>query len=157
MAKHDLQRLSSPSRTFSLLLHLIGTGLFALQFHYLNSIVTPLQGTFGGSYQFLTILGLACSGITYVIAVVADLTLNPTLFKVKNVLSIAVTPLEVLISILYGTISAIDRNLLAPPEYRLPFLPDFGFHGMPAVLLTLDLLLLSPPWVRSTRSSPQNS
>ncbi|KAK3362069.1 FAR-17a/AIG1-like protein [Lasiosphaeria ovina] len=33
-----------------------------------------------------------------------------------------------------------------PPELQLPFLPDLGFHAMPAVMLTLDLILLSPPW-----------
>jgi hypothetical protein len=30
--------------------------------------------------------------------------------------------------------------------HELPFIPDFGFHGMPAVILTTDLMGLSPPW-----------
>jgi len=33
-----------------------------------------------------------------------------------------------------------------PPGHELPFIPDFGFHAMPAIMLTLDLMLLSPPW-----------
>jgi hypothetical protein len=37
---------------------------------------------------------------------------------------------------------------LVIPEWapRLPQAIDFGFHVVPAVTLTLDLLLFSPPW-----------
>lgn len=76
----------------------------------------------------------------------ADLTLSQTLFNAKNIISVCSTPLEVLISILYWGISIIDKRLLFPEELQLPFLPDFGFHAMPAIMLTLDLLLFSPPW-----------
>ncbi len=31
-------------------------------------------------------------------------------------------------------------------EVQLGPLPDIGFHLMPALLLTIDLLFLSPPW-----------
>ena len=72
--------------------------------------------------------------------------MNQTFFDIKNVISVCSAPLEVLISTLYWGISLIDKSLLFPPELQLPLLPDVGFHLMPAVMLTIDLLLLSPPW-----------
>lgn len=51
-----------------------------------------------------------------------------------------------MISIFYWGISAIDKKLLAPPEIQISPYADVGFHAMPAILLTIDLLLLSPPW-----------
>lgn len=98
------------------------------------------------SFQFLTIIGLAVAQTSMVLGLLADLTLSQTLFNAKNIVSVCSTPLEVLISILYWTISLIDKRLLFPEELQLPFLPDFGFHAMPAIMLTLDLLLFSPPW-----------
>ncbi|KAI3401676.1 hypothetical protein diail_9340 [Diaporthe ilicicola] len=81
-----------------------------------------------------------------VLGLLADVTLSSTIFNVKNIISVCSTPLEVLVSILYWGITLIDKRLLVPEEYQLPFWPDFGFHAMPAIMLTLDLLLLSPPW-----------
>jgi len=84
--------------------------------------------------------------LTFILAFLSDLTLNPTLFLIKNGLSLCSAPLEVLISLLYWGISAIDKSLLMPPEVQLDPLPDVGFHLAPAVFLVIDLLLLSPPW-----------
>lgn len=81
-----------------------------------------------------------------VLGFLADLTSSQTLFTAKNIISVCSTPLEVLISILYWGIRFIDPRLLFPEELQLPFLPDFGFHAMPAIMLSLDLLLFSPPW-----------
>lgn len=97
-------------------------------------------------FQFLTIIGLALALTSMVLGLLADVTHSRTLFKAKNVISVCSTPLEVLISVLYWGISLIDKRLLFPEELALPFLPDFGFHAMPALMLTLDLLFLSPPW-----------
>lgn len=47
---------------------------------------------------------------------------------------------------LYWGISAIDKKLLVPPEIYISPYADVGFHAMPAILLTIDLLFLSPPW-----------
>lgn len=143
---HPLQRLSSPSRQFSLLFHIVGIASFASSFRFLNTWETPMSEAFGGHYQFLTIIGLTLALCTFVVGLLADATLSPRLFFVKNLLSICSTPLEVLISILYWGLSAIDKGLLMPPEHQLDFLPDFGFHAAPGLFLTLDLLLLSPPW-----------
>jgi hypothetical protein len=146
MARHPLQRLASPARTLSALIHLAGVASFSASFAYLRSFPTPLAESFGGEFQFLTIIGLALALVTFVLGLLADLTLSPALFGVKNALSVCAAPLEVLVSVLYWGLCAIDKTLVAPSEIALPFVPDFGFHAMPAIMLTLDLLLLSPPW-----------
>lgn len=145
--QHPVQRLSSPSRSFSLLLHILATSSFLYNFHFLTVWDTPISDAYGWHFQFLTILGLAGALICSVLGILADLTLSPTLFYIKNLISVVATPLEVVISILYWGIQLIDPNLLfegdlLPP----PMLADVGFHLSPAVFLTLDLVLLSPPW-----------
>ncbi|KAI0009113.1 FAR-17a/AIG1-like protein [Xylariaceae sp. FL0662B] len=146
MARHPLQRLASPSRQHSLLLHLAGIASFIASFKFLYAWNTPMSAAFGGHYQFLTIIGLALALCTFTVGLLADLTLSTRLYQLKNFLSVCSAPLEVLISILYWGLCAIDKSLLFPPEFQLDFLPDLGFHAAPALFLTLDLLLLSPPW-----------
>jgi hypothetical protein len=146
MARHPLQRLASPSRNVSLLIHALGLSCFIAQFGWLDQWDHPFRRSFGGYYQFLTNLGLVLATITVVVGLLADLTLNPRLFAAKNALSVCSTPLEVLISMMYWGIRCIDESLLFPPEFKIPLLPDVGLHLMPAVVLTTDLLLLSPPW-----------
>ncbi|KAK3996464.1 hypothetical protein QBC44DRAFT_339458 [Cladorrhinum sp. PSN332] len=146
MARHPLQRLSSPSPGFSAIIHIVGLLSYSCSFWYLQRFPSPIHDGFGGAFQFLTIIGLGLATLTSAFALLADLTLSPQLFAVKNVLAATAAPLEVLISILYWGLCAIDKSLVVPPELQLPFLPDFGFHAMPAIMLTLDLLLLSPPW-----------
>ena len=70
----------------------------------------------------------------------------PLLFKAKNAISVVATPLEVVISVLYWGLMLINPELLMPPEFRLALPVDIGFHLAPAVFLTLDLVLFSPPW-----------
>ncbi len=50
---------------------------------------------------------------------------------------------------------AIDRELVIPPDIELDWRADLSFHAVPAVLLTWDLLALSPPW--TVRSLPAMS
>lgn len=143
---HPSQRLASPSKTFSAIIHLVGILSFCASFRYLVLYPTPMSESYGGQFQFLTIIGLAASLLTFSIGLLADLTGSSRLFAVKNRLSVGSAPLEVLVSILYWGLTAIDKTLVVPPDLELPFLPDFGFHAMPAIMMTLDLLLLSPPW-----------
>ncbi|OAA62708.1 integral membrane protein [Niveomyces insectorum RCEF 264] len=148
--KHPLQRLASPARSASLVLHLAGIGSFIASFVYLHRFPQMPGGSVGGNFQFLTILGLALSLVTYALGAAADVTGATPLFAAKNVLAVCVAPLEVLVSLLYWSLQTIDPHLLYPPdlpaELVLPVLPDVGFHLAPAVFLTLDLLLCSPPW-----------
>lgn len=146
MTRHPLQRFQSPSRTFSLVLHTAGLASFLMAFRFLSQLVHPISHGFGGNYQHLTNIGLALSFATFVAAVLADLTLSPALFRLKNFLSVTSAPLEVLITLLYWGIRAIDKKLLFPPDFELPLVPDLSFHLVPAVALTADLLLLSPPY-----------
>ncbi|OTA89704.1 hypothetical protein M434DRAFT_398420 [Hypoxylon sp. CO27-5] len=143
---HPLQRLTSPSRHVSLLVHLAGILSFAASFKFLFGWETPMSAAFGGHFQFLTIIGLALALCTFIVGFLADVTLSSRLFELKNILSVCSAPLEVLISILYWGLCAIDKSLVFPPEFQLDFLPDFGFHAAPALFLAIDLLLLSPPW-----------
>ncbi|CAG8950412.1 hypothetical protein HYFRA_00006905 [Hymenoscyphus fraxineus] len=146
MARHPLQKLSSPSRGFSALVHIAGIISFSLSFKYLHDFPSIINESYGWHWQYLTILGLTVAHATFVSGLLADITGSPTLFTIKNTLSLCSTPLEVLISILYWGISAIDKTLVVPPEIYIAPLADIGFHAMPSILLTVDLLLLSPPW-----------
>ncbi|KAM0276678.1 hypothetical protein ACHAQH_006495 [Verticillium albo-atrum] len=146
MARHPLQRLESPSRLFSLLLHTAGLISFTLSFQWLEQWDQPMLRGYGGNYQHLTNIGLAMAFVTFALGLAADLTLNRHLFALKNAMSVTSAPLEVLISLLYWGIRSFDKALLYPPGFELHWVPDVGFHLVPAVVLTLDLLLLSPPW-----------
>jgi hypothetical protein len=146
MAPHPLQRLSSPSRSLSLLLHILGAASFSYNFHFLTAWETPLSEAYGWHFQFLTIIGLTASLLAFVFGILGDLTLIPALFEAKNAVAVLATPLEVVISILYWGIRFIDTSLLMPDDMGLGLLPDIGFHLAPAVFLTLDLIFFSPPW-----------
>ncbi|KAF9879279.1 integral membrane protein [Colletotrichum karsti] len=146
MAKHHIQRLNSPSRTLSLVLHTAGLCSFFASFQFLNTLTHDISMGFGGNYQHLTNIGLILSAVTFATGLLADITLSTKLFAVKNALSTTAAPLEVLISILYWGIRAIDERLLIPEGFELHWLPDVGFHLVPAVVLTLDLIFFSPPW-----------
>ena len=139
-----LQTHTSP-RVVSAIIHVMGLSLFAAALSWLPNISNPLHNGFGGPYQFLTFIALTMSATTFGVALLADLTLSKQLFALKNVLSVCATPLEVLIAILYWGLRALEKRWVVPPGHELPFIPDFGFHGMPAITLTLDMMLLSPP------------
>jgi len=136
----------SPKRTISTLLHVTGLLLFAAEINWLPNITNPLHKGFGGSYQFLTIIALTASATTFGLGLLADLTLNKSITTLKTLLSVCITPVDVLVSVLYWTLFAIDKSLVMPPGHAVPLLPNFGFHAMPAILLTLDSMLVSPPW-----------
>ena len=146
MAHHPLQRLPSPSRGVSAMIHLIGILSFSHSYKYLIDFPTIINDSYGWHWQYLTIIGLTIAMATFAFGFLADLTLSPKLFLIKNTLSLCSAPLEVVISILYWGISAIDKSLVVPPEMHIAPYADIGFHAMPSILLTIDLLFLSPPW-----------
>lgn len=131
---HPLQRLASPSRSISAVIHILGIASFSASFRWLFLYPSPENEKFGGVFQFLTIIGLALALTSMVLGLLADVTLSSTLFNAKNVISVCSTPLEVLVSILYWGITLIDKRLLVPEEYQLPFWPDFGFHASKLLL-----------------------
>ncbi|CZT13281.1 uncharacterized protein RAG0_16813 [Rhynchosporium agropyri] len=150
MTRHPLQRLSSPSRGISAVFHSFGIISFSLSYKYLFEFPTFINDSYGWHFQYLTILGLTVAFGTFIAGFLADITLSPNLFLIKNTLSLCSAPLEVLISVLYWGISALDKTLLVPPEIHIAPLADIGFHAMPSILLAIDLLLLSPPWTIKT-------
>lgn len=139
--------LASPSVGLSLLLHTGGLASFLASFKYLaTGEQNQLAQAYGGYLQFLTILALALSTLTFAAGIAADVTASRRLFSVKNGLSVVTTPIEVLVAAMYWPIYAYDSSLLFPPDFMLPLVPDIGFHAMPGLLLGLDALLFSPPW-----------
>ena len=146
MEYHPLQRLPSPGRGISALVHTAGLISFSLSYKYLFDFPTFINDSYGWHLQYLTIIGLTIACATFIIGLLADITLSPKLFLMKNTLSLCSAPLEVLVSVLYWGISAIDKTLLVPPEIHISHWADVGFHAMPSILLTIDLLFLSPPW-----------
>ena len=143
---HPTQRLSSPSRSISLLVHSAGLASSAYSFEYLVAHPNHINTAYGWHFQYLTIIGLALATLTFILGSLADLTLSPRLFVVKNALSMCSAPMEVLISFLYWGLRAIDPALVIPKELELPLLADLSFHLMPSLLLVIDLLFFSPPW-----------
>jgi len=143
---HPLQRLKSPSRGVSALVHTIGLANFAYSFQYLVDHPNRINQAFGWHFQYLTIIGLSLATLTFVVALLADLSLSEKLFFTKNVLSMCSAPMEVLISLLYWGLRAIDPQLVVPKDLGLPLPTDLSFHAAPSILLLVDLLLLSPPW-----------
>lgn len=146
IAHHPLQRLRSPSRTLSMTLHLLGLGSFTYSYAYLVNHPNHINQAFGWHFQYLTIIGLTLCTISFVFGLLADATLSPALFRLKNVFSIASAPMAVLISSLYWGLRMIDPALVVPPELELPLPADLSFHAVPSLALVVDLLFFSPPW-----------
>ncbi|GFG22658.1 hypothetical protein IFM61606_02522 [Aspergillus udagawae] len=120
VAKHPVQRMSSPSRGFSALVHLIGLASFIGSFNFMHENPNRANEAYGWHFQYLTVIGLALSTLTFAFALLADLTLSTRLFLVKNLLSICSAPMEVLISILYWSLRMIDERLVVPDWAYMP-------------------------------------
>ncbi|ORY09297.1 FAR-17a/AIG1-like protein [Clohesyomyces aquaticus] len=145
--RHPLQRLESPSKGFSGVVHVFGLLIFYSDFKYLRDHPNFINDSYGWHLQYLTIIGLALSTLCFLSGLASDITSSPTLFLLKNYLSLLAAPLEILISLLYWTLLSISPSLVIPTTLPpLPLLNDLSFHLLPSLLLTLDTLLLSPPW-----------
>ena len=70
----------------------------------------PQTTSYGWHFQYLTIIGLALSTLTFSFGLLADITLSRRLFAVKNALSVASAPIECLISILYWGLRAVSLS-----------------------------------------------
>ncbi|KAE8140778.1 FAR-17a/AIG1-like protein-domain-containing protein [Aspergillus pseudotamarii] len=149
LKKHPLQRIHSPSRGFSALVHLLGLSSFVWSFKYMHENPNHANEAYGWHFQYLTVIGLSLSTLTFAIGLLADVTLSARLFLIKNLLSICSAPLEVLISILYWGLRVIDERLVVPDWAVIPLNADISFHAIPSIVLLIDLFLLSPPWTIS--------
>ncbi|OQE89475.1 hypothetical protein PENNAL_c0014G10158 [Penicillium nalgiovense] len=144
--KHPLQRMPSPSRGLSALVHLVGLTSFLWSFKYMHENPNHANQAYGWHFQYLTVIGLSLSTLTFAVALLADITSSPRLFLIKNILSICSAPLEVVISVLYWGLRLIDERLVIPEDLFIPMHADISFHATPSVVMLIDLLLLSPPW-----------
>ncbi|EAU35348.1 conserved hypothetical protein [Aspergillus terreus NIH2624] len=133
--KHPLQRLPSPSRGFSALVHLLGLSSFIWSFKYMHENPNRANEAYGWHFQYLTVIGLSLSTVTFAVGLLADVTLSSRLFLLKNLLSICSVPMEVLIS-----------HRTDAFHCSFSHLADISFHAVPSIVLLIDLLLLSPPW-----------
>ncbi|KAF2156764.1 integral membrane protein [Myriangium duriaei CBS 260.36] len=145
--RHPLQRLHSPSRGASAFVHVAGLASNAFSFHWLITHPNRINQSYGWHFQYLTIVGLTLTTLTFALGLLADLTLLRPLFALKNILSIASAPMEVLITLLYWGLRSIDPALVQAPDLpTLPLAADCSFHLFPALALLADLLLFSPPY-----------
>jgi hypothetical protein len=132
-------------RVLSTLLHGVGLAAFAWGWAFRANIRNPLLDGYGGSLQFITFNAFAISTATFGIALLADVFSTRRLSPVKNALASVAAPLNFLVSVMYWGMRAVDKNLLVKEGYSLPVVPDLCYHAMPAVVLTLDVVFLSPP------------
>ncbi|CAG7989668.1 unnamed protein product [Penicillium salamii] len=155
--RHPLQRLPSPSRGISALVHLVGLSSFFWAFKYMHENPNQANQAYGWHFQYLTVIGLTLSTLTFFVGLLADITLSRRLFLVKNILSICSAPLEVLISVLSMSdwsspngwsfrFMPVRSNIRAFSHYDANFVLDLSFHATPSIVMLIDLLFLSPPW-----------
>ncbi|KAL1952822.1 hypothetical protein VTO42DRAFT_4127 [Malbranchea cinnamomea] len=144
--KHPLQKLSSPSFGISAIVHFAGLSSFAASFKYMVDHPNMANEAYGWHFQYLTIIGLTLSTITFAVGFAADVFMSHRLFQLKNFLSVCSTPLEVLISVLYWGLRLVDERLVKPEWSVISTSADIGFHAVPTIVLVFDLLYLSPPW-----------
>lgn len=149
LKKHPLQRMYSPSRTASAVIHTLGLASFAYSFVWLETHPNHINQSYGWHFQYLTIIGLTLATLTFILGILSDMTYSRRLFYLKNLTSMCSAPMETLISLLYWGLRAIDPALVVPPELELPLATDLSFHAIPTLMLLVDLLLLSPPWTIS--------
>ncbi|KAG5356622.1 UPF0641 membrane protein [Yarrowia sp. E02] len=146
--------ISSPNVGLSFVYHLLGFISFASSFHFLEQYPNPLNASYGGKYQYLTILGLCGSYLVFLLALQADVAslytkdFSNLLYQLKNSVAVAVTPLECVITVLYWSLKLYDPKLLKHPAVKeqIPLWLDMSIHLVPAATLFLDVVLMGQPW-----------
>lgn len=79
---------------------------------------------YGWHFQYLTVIGLTLSTLTFIVALLADITLSRRLFLAKNLLSVCSAPMEVLISVLYWGLRVVSKTYHVPFHGELIKTPD---------------------------------
>jgi hypothetical protein len=91
---------------------ILGLSSFAYSFWWLEANPNLVNESYGRHFQHLTILGLSLATLTFVIGLLADITMSTRLFRIKNILSVTSAPMEVLISILYWGLKGVCHHNL---------------------------------------------
>lgn len=76
-----------------------------------------INTSYGWHFQYLTIIGLTLATTTFAIALFADIFNSRRLFQAKNALTVCSAPLEVLVSALYWSLSAVSFLPLPCSKY----------------------------------------
>lgn len=147
---HPLQRWPSFPGSTSLALHAIGLASVTFSFTYLIHIRNHVNLSFGCPGQYLTIISLTLCALTFTLGFLADVTLSPRLFRLKDFFSVASASIVSLVSMLYWGLYLIEPGLVVLPGLGLPLSADLSIHAIPAVLSLIDLLLFSSPTVFPT-------
>ena len=71
-------------------------------------LISSRNEAYGWHFQYLTVIGLSLSTLTFMVGLLADLTMSAQLFLAKNLLSLCSAPMEVLISILYWSLRLVS-------------------------------------------------
>jgi len=74
-------------------------------------LIHPSNEAYGWHFQYLTVIGLGLSTLTFACGLLADLTLSRRLFLAKNILSVCSCPMEVLISVLYWGLRMVSNTI----------------------------------------------
>ncbi|CCF51077.1 hypothetical protein NDA11_001675 [Ustilago hordei] len=115
---------------------------------------------YGGFMQFLTMCGLVGTATTMGLALILDLVGGPeALCWLKDVLMAVSLPAETLITVMYWSIVAINKDLLMQPrkimdpanpgqvlredKIAVPFSIDASLHAFPGVFLLIDFFVFS--------------
>ncbi|TXT13749.1 hypothetical protein VHUM_01116 [Vanrija humicola] len=117
---------------------------------------TDSRAQYGGQLQFLTILGLIVTVITFVLSAAYDVLPLHFLHATKRVFALIALPVEITISAIYWPLIIFAPALMLPPKldaapgpdgtppalFWIPLWMDLGLHAIPAASLIIDFFLL---------------
>ncbi|KAI9029066.1 FAR-17a/AIG1-like protein [Phycomyces nitens] len=132
----------------SLLLNTVGLYSNVYAFRSMTKIPFPLG--FGGLFQFLTIISLTASTVTFTLQILRFFFPKQLQGAYQTISSLA-TPMEGLVSLMYWPMMLHSRDLLVPKgsPFDLPLVLDLSLHLWPTVILYIDLFLFNTEYKRS--------
>ncbi|BGP14265.1 hypothetical protein JCM10213_005843 [Rhodosporidiobolus nylandii] len=149
---------AQPRTPLSIAWHLLSFASLTASFRWLyrpGPMTDFMESSFGGRWQFLTILSLGASWLVFLLSLLYDLYPSAPVARAKQSIAVLAVPVEALVGLLYWTMTIYDPSLLNPQngaeEFRLPLVVDVSIHGLPALYLLLDFLLFSPPFPARVR------
>lgn len=118
---------------------------------------TIINESYGSHFQYLTVLGLCASLLAQTVSLFSVLTGSrlSVLVAVKKRLNFIAAPAELLISMLYWSLRAVDPQLLIDPKIDalLPQWVDLSIHVYPAFVETVDVLFFTSRYRNSSVSA----
>lgn len=130
-------------------LHTLGLASFTTSFIYLfNERKGGIAAGYGGHFQFLTNIALLLSTLTFLSALLYDMTALQSLDRLTRVIRFIATPLELAITLSYWSVRLLSQLLHSDGRLlnrrEIPLTWDATFHLLPAVFLLLDYTIRPP-------------